>query len=867
MRVHRLRLKDFRGVAEREVEFAASGITVVEGANEAGKSSMIEALDLLLQMPASSKRAAVKAVQPSGRDVGSEVFAEISCGPWHFEYFKRFNKRAETSLRILSPHREQLTGREAHERVEQILGQSLDNSLYQALRLMQSGAPDLGRLTDSSALARALDRVAAPVADADTDGDGDADGAALIAAVGKEYSRYFTVKTGRPAAELAAAVAEAKQARAEVDERERQLRGAEEAAAELPEVERAYRQATDAEVHAGAALAEAGRRVADAEKVSAVVDQARERAKRREIAVGVAERDVSDRLSAETALAELDRQRTADEAMSGELGAKAAAAETRAAASSEQAAAVRDDLARVRTELDGAVRAAQAEVDRARIATIEKALADAAELAVRRASLVEVIAANPVTAEHVKLATKLDREIVAAQARVEAVAATVEVTPSGEADVLVDGTSIAGVTAFSAVGETVVQAPGVRVVVRGAADTQVLAQRLTELRDRAAELTAACGVESLEEVAARAQHRTSAQRDLREVDDARARVLAGSSEQALSAERDRLLAGLPAEPAAHGLRSVADLRAVVAALEADLAGAERQVAAAQAEAAQMRARMEVLNEAVARSTDSARQRRAALLESRAQHSDEALRGALIAARDSHREALAAVAEAVAAAAHLDLAGLQAEAAEAQQRLDRIAGRAAALRDQRTQLRTVLEMCRTENRLDDLAQARASAEAAENALARVTERAEGARLLYTSLHRNRAESRSRHIAPFTRRLEELAVPVFGESVRFEVGEDFTVASRTLDGVTVDVEALSGGAREQLGLIARLACAMIVDENDGVPVILDDALGYSDPDRLASMAQVLGAAAGDAQIIVLTCTPDRYAAVDDATIVAV
>ena len=194
-------------------------------------------------------------------------------------------------------------------------------------------------------------------------------------------------------------------------------------------------------------------------------------------------------------------------------------------------------------------------------------------------------------------------------------------------------------------------------------------------------------------------------------------------------------------------------------------------------------------------------------------------------------------------------------------------RGAALRDQRTQLRTVLELCRTENRLDDLAQARASAEAAENALARVTERAEGARLLYTSLHRNRAESRSRHIAPFTRRLEELAVPVFGESVRFEVGEDFTVASRTLDGVTVDVEALSGGAREQLGLIARLACAMIVDENDGVPVILDDALGYSDPDRLASMAQVLGAAAGDAQIIVLTCTPDRYAAVGDATIVAV
>ncbi|GAA4748158.1 AAA family ATPase [Gordonia alkaliphila] len=865
MRLHRLRLKDFRGIAEREVEFAASGVTVVEGANEAGKSSMIEALDLLLQTQASSKSAAVKAVQPAGRDVGSEVLAEISCGAWRFEYFKRFNKRAETALTITEPRREQLTGREAHERVEQILGQSMDDSLYKALRLMQSGAPDLGQLTDSSALAKALDRAAGPTPDDDTDEDGDS--GALIAAVGKEYRRYYTEKSGKPAAELAAARTAAAAARADVDERLALLRNAEQATAQLPEVERAFRQATDDEVHATVEAANRSQRVAEAEKVAAVVDQALERAQRQAIAVKVAERDVHDRAAAEERLAEHERQQTADQAVLDDLREAADAAETRAQAADAQAAALRTELTAAQAELVAAQRAERAGTDRARIAAIEAALTEAADLAGQRTRFVDAIAGNPVTDTHVTAATRLDREIVAAAARVEAVAATVEVTPTGEADVLVDGRPVTGTAEFSAVGETVVQAPGVRVVVRGAADTQLLAERLADLRAQAAALVVECGVERLDEIAARAHDRAAAQRGLRETEAARARVLAGSTEAALAAERDRLVAGLPEEAPALRMRPVPDVQAAVTELHGRLAGAEQQVTAERATGSNAAARIEVLTAGLDRAAAGARQQRAALLEKRAQHSDEALRGALVSAQDAHAAALAAVDEARAAAEHLDLPGLQNAAAEAQQRLDRIAGDVARLRDQRTQLRTVLEMCRTENRLDDLAQAEATAKAAENELARITERAEGARLLYTSLQRTRSESRSRYVAPFTRRLEELAAPVFGDSVRFEVREDFTVATRTLDGVTVPVDALSGGAREQLGLIARLACALIVDENDGVPVILDDTLGYTDPERLASMAQVLGAAAGSAQIIVLTCTPARYADVDEATVVAV
>ena len=48
MRLHRLVLTNYRGISHREIAFAERGVTVVCGANEIGKSSMIEALDMLL---------------------------------------------------------------------------------------------------------------------------------------------------------------------------------------------------------------------------------------------------------------------------------------------------------------------------------------------------------------------------------------------------------------------------------------------------------------------------------------------------------------------------------------------------------------------------------------------------------------------------------------------------------------------------------------------------------------------------------------------------------------------------------------------------------------------------------------------------
>lgn len=80
MILHRLRLTNFRGVGDRELRFPDRGVVVVCGPNEIGKSSMLEALDLLLTYRDRSNHRDVKRVKPAHADVGAEVEAEISTG-------------------------------------------------------------------------------------------------------------------------------------------------------------------------------------------------------------------------------------------------------------------------------------------------------------------------------------------------------------------------------------------------------------------------------------------------------------------------------------------------------------------------------------------------------------------------------------------------------------------------------------------------------------------------------------------------------------------------------------------------------------------------------------------------------------------
>src|ERR1700728_3530832 len=142
MKLHRLVLTNYRGIVHREIEVPDHGGVVVSGANEIGKSSMIEALDLLLESRDRSTKKEVKQVKPAHADVGSEVTAEISTGPYRFIYHKRFHNKCETQLTLLEPRRQQHSGDEAHDRVQAMLAESVDTELWHAQRVVQSASTD-----------------------------------------------------------------------------------------------------------------------------------------------------------------------------------------------------------------------------------------------------------------------------------------------------------------------------------------------------------------------------------------------------------------------------------------------------------------------------------------------------------------------------------------------------------------------------------------------------------------------------------------------------------------------------------------------------------------------------------------------------
>ena len=184
--------------------------------------------------------------------------------------------------------------------------------------------------------------------------------------------------------------------------------------------------------------------------------------------------------------------------------------------------------------------------------------------------------------------------------------------------------------------------------------------------------------------------------------------------------------------------------------------------------------------------------------------------------------------------------------------------AEALREVTTQLKVY----GTEGRKGQLDAAETDREHAEAEYVRIHRRARAAQVLRSVMARHRDATRLRYVDPFRNQVERLGRMVFGDSFEVEIDSELRICSRTLSGRTVPYDSLSGGAREQLGIVARLASAALVAKEDTVPVVIDDALGFTDSDRLTRMGAVFDAVGGDGQVIVLTCSPQRYASVGGA-----
>ena len=155
---------------------------------------------------------------------------------------------------------------------------------------------------------------------------------------------------------------------------------------------------------------------------------------------------------------------------------------------------------------------------------------------------------------------------------------------------------------------------------------------------------------------------------------------------------------------------------------------------------------------------------------------------------------------------------------------------------------------TAGRLDE-AEARAAAYAADaRALAR----------LRSALADARAAARERYLAPVAAELAPLLDLVLdGAEVRLHPTR-LLPDRLARQGVEEDLAHLSGGTREQIAILTRLAFARLLARSGRpTPVILDDALVFADDARFARVLAAIGAVAADVQVIVLTCRERAFA----------
>jgi len=179
--------------------------------------------------------------------------------------------------------------------------------------------------------------------------------------------------------------------------------------------------------------------------------------------------------------------------------------------------------------------------------------------------------------------------------------------------------------------------------------------------------------------------------------------------------------------------------------------------------------------------------------------------------------------------------------------------------------TRLEIAASEGIYDLLGSAQRDLDWKKGELGSVERRANAAKLLFEALSLRRAEAQRAYVGPLRDQIEQLGRLLHGPTFKVALGEDLSIESRELDGTPIPFNLLSTGASEQIGIIVRLAAAMLVGKDgQGVPVIIDDALGFSDPERLKAMGAVLDQAGKECQILILTCYPERYGAVGSAEV---
>lgn len=535
-------------------------------------------------------------------------------------------------------------------------------------------------------------------------------------------------------------------------------------------------------------------------------------------------------------------------------------------ARSEQAQATfdvaRKVLSHARQEENRHSQTARADELRAQIATTERKLAEAdieqeALLAARRAA-----AATELPDDDLKALRKQAAQLRELEIRQAAAATRLRygLEPGRELRI--------GSAVWSGDGEalitesTTLVLPGIGSleIVPGGSDLAEVARELRSVAERQAAMLERLGLSSLEAAEARCETHREHEADVK-TREATVKILAPTGIDALRSdlaalrarldECEKRLAELPGRPDdADRLPSVGEAEVADESARRDLERRGEEL---------NQARLAMAN---AQSALEAAQREASAVQAKLTSPDRAER-----LRRAQADLLEAKAESARYASEIEMLAAQVSAARPDvllQDIKRWRASAEALERAYDERRVRIERLEAELQAlgaQGLEEKRADVarelEQTHRRLVEMQRRANALDHLLELLRRKRAAVTQRLHAPLQRHLNHYVQLLFPQAT-LELGEDFVPRLLNRPGAEVgDIHDMSFGAREQMGVISRLAYADLLKEA-GRPtlIMLDDALVHSDDGRLAQMKRVLFDAATRHQILLFSCHPEKW-----------
>ena len=875
MKLLRLKVANYRGINSREIKFNHVGITRIDGANESGKTSLGEAINTIFDYPDNSKSQNILSIKPVDQDVGPEIELELETGNYAFTYFKRFLKKPETRLTITKPCPENFTGRQAHDRANEILKETLDVELWKALSIMQGEAIDQPDLKNKQALSAALDKAsgAKPTPTQEL---------SLFKRISQEYELYYTSGRGTEKKEIQDLRNCLIEKQAEVKSIETTLHELETDIDRVPVLQRELTQLKKQEEELSQQQTDLITKIDKISQLESILSAAEAKQDSAQKTLQAAQGAKKIRQELIIAVENADKaHRELQESSSMGLPALSQARD-----SLDKAKAAVDEGENKRKEAESLDVLKRADFDyyhdkldldqlSERKQRIDEARKNAAQAET-------VLANNKVDARILKSIKDAELIYKTASAQMEIGSPSVSLRAISKCQIAIDDKDAVLTTdevrTISVSDKTKVSVPGILdIEISAGSSIEGLARKLEDSRKALQTACAAASVADPDEARKAYDERQEAVRGVENKDRVEKENLRDITYESLERRLHNLQQTVPdylvkrvKDPAicpdfdtAKKERTKAEANLLV--VKGELENTRKMLESARTlydginiKHKETGAKLELLAKDLKQIQEN-------LEKARKKEPDEKLEENL---SDAEKIVLSENTAYLSAAESLKASNpeqVRALADSTKGSLKTIKSSYDSKVNGLTEVQTRLKMMGEEGLYEKLNTTKNKRDQFEYQIRAITRRAESAKCLFDIMSEERDKASRAYVAPLKERIEKLGRLVFDPSFQITIDDELKITSRTETGVTVPFDSLSGGTREQLSLIYRLSCSMIVSKDGGTPVILDDALGYTDHERLKLMGAVLAVAAKECQIVIFTCVPERYAFIGEAAVV--